>query len=101
MVYDPRQSGEGFQLYAQVTVPFTTPDGSVLEDGLVLAEGQAITALEGTPLLIARGDTGDGLDTYAISWVADQGLLARLPAFEGIPEVPYEATITFTLTQGP
>lgn len=101
VVYDPRQSGEGFHLTAKMTAPLSTAQGDTLTDGLVLVQGQTVTPLGEAALPIARGDTSDGISTYEIGWEADQGLIARLAAFEGVPDAAYSARVDFTLSLGP
>lgn len=100
-IYDGRTSGEGFALYARILFPLSTASGDTLPGSLVYVRNGAVFDLEHGDVLIARGDPSDGMDTYRIHWPAEEGLLVRLPAFQGVPGVEYETTIQWMLTEGP
>lgn len=100
-IFDPRDTGEGFALYARIEGPLTSDGGDVLPGSLVFVQGDTRTPFTETDMLIARGSTSDGEHYYTIQWGRDEGLLVYLPAYAGTPYDPYTATIVWTLTEGP
>lgn len=100
-IFDPRDAGEGFALYAHIAQPLTSVEGDTLPGSLVFVQGGAAQPFTDADLLIARGSTSDGIHTYTVQWAADAGILVDLPAYTGVPNDPYSTTIYWTLVEGP
>lgn len=100
-IQDSRSSRTGFSVYGRTLAPLTSSSGDVLSGALVYREGDRLYSLDGGDVLVARYASSDSASSYTIQWPADEGLLVRLPAFEGIPGEAYSATLVWTLTEGP
>lgn len=91
----------GFTLFARIDEPLTASTGEQLKDGLVFAHDGQVQPLSPTEWPVYHQDNNSPGTTHTIRWQEEEGILTRLPAFEGVAGVPYSATIVWTLAVGP
>lgn len=100
-VFDGRSSGEGFTLFASIDSPLATANGNRLEEGLVFVQNGQTHPLGAAEWPVYQSGATGLTTVHTIGWQAEEGLLVKLPAFEGVAGEPYTATITWTLAVGP